>query len=114
MFFSVTNVSPEENNLIIKCVREIVDPIENPRYIFVRKSTLGIFNTTDYHAVPGIIGQKKSYTDIFAGLWNKYIGGCTVIYTRTQEGRQLLLKARKAAFSALVRPSKSKKLSRYE
>lgn len=114
IFFSVTNVSPEENNLIIKCVREIVDPIENPRYIFKRKSRMFFFDTTDFHSIPTIIGQKKSYTDIFAGLWNRYIGGCEVIYTRTQEGRRLLLKARKEAFSSLVRTSKSKKLSRYE
>ena len=114
IFFSVTNVSPEENNLIIKCMREIVDPIENPRYIFTRKSVLGVFNTLDYHAIPTVIGQKKSYTDIFAGLWNKYIGGCEVIYTRTQEGRRLLLKARKEAFSSLVKTTKSKKISRYE
>ena len=114
IFFSVGNVSPEENNLIIKCMREIVDPIENPRYIFVRKSRLGILNTTDYHAVPTIIGQKKTYTDVFAKLWNKYIGGCSIVYTRTQEGRKALLKARKAAFSSLLRSRKSKKLSRYE
>lgn len=114
IFFSVGNVSPEENNLIIKCMREIVDPIENPRYIFVRKSRLGILNTTDYHAVPTIIGQKKAYTDVFAKLWNKYIGGCSIIYTRTQDGRKALLKARKAAFSSLVSSKRSKKLSRYE
>lgn len=114
IFFSVTNVSPEENNLIIKCMREIVDPIENPRYIFVRKGKLGSLHTTDYHAVPSFIGQKKSSVDVFAFLWNKYIGPCQIIYTRTKEGRQALLKARKAAFSSLVRTPKSKKLSRYE
>ena len=114
IFFSVTNVSPEENNLIIKCMREIVDPIENPRYIFIRKSRLSFFHTADYHAMPNIIGQKKAYTDIFAGLWYKYIGACEVIYTRTQEGRRLLLKARKAAFSSLVNTARSKKISRYE
>lgn len=114
IFFSVSNVSPEENNLIIKCMREIVDPIENPRYIFTRKSKLGFWNTTDYHAVPTVIGQKKSYADVFALLWNKYIGGLQLIYTRTAAGRQALLRARKAAFSALVNSPKSKKLSRYE
>ncbi len=114
VFFSVGNVSPEENNLIIKCMREIVDPIENPRYIFVRKGTLSHFVTLDYHSVPAIIGQKKKYIDIFKGLWEKYIGSCKIIYTRSYEGRRLLLKARRAAFSSLQRTSKSKKMSRYE
>ena len=114
IFFSVGNVSPEENNLIIKCMREIVDPIENPRYIFARKSKLWFLPTTDYHAVPTAIGQKKENAEAFALLWNKYIGGCELIYTRSQQGRQSLLKARKAAFSSLVSSKRSKKLSRYE
>ncbi len=114
IFFSVGNVSPEENNLIIKCMREIVDPIENPRYIFARKSKLWFLPTTDYHAVPTAIGQKKENAEVFSMLWNKYIGGCHLIYTRTKEGRQALLKARKAAFSSLLSSKKSKKLSRYE
>ena len=114
VFVSVTNVSPEENNLIIRCLQEVLDPIENPRYIFARKDILwNVFNTTDWHAVPNIIGQKKNNVDIFAGLWDRYIGNCQVIYTRSKEGRKALLKARKAAFSSLV-AEKSKRLSRYE
>lgn len=114
IFFSVTNVSPEENNIIIKSIMEFLDPIENPRYIFIRKGIKGKLQTTDYHAIPAIIGQKKENTDIFKGLWNKYIGECDVVYTRSIEGRKLLIKARKEAFSELVQDSKSKKLSRYE
>ena len=93
---------------------EFLDPIENPRYIFIRKGMKGKLQTTDYHAIPAIIGQKKENTDIFKGLWNKYIGDCDVVYTRSIEGRKLLIKARKEAFSELVQDSKSKKLSRYE
>lgn len=114
IFFSVNNVSPEENNLIIKSIREIVDPIENPRYVFVRKGKVGALSTTDYHALPTVIGQKKEYVKVFEGLWEKYIGPCQMIYTRSKEGRRILLKARKAAFSSLVQKPTSKKLSRYE
>ena len=114
IFFSVTNVSPEENNLIIKSIMEFLDPIANPRYIFVRKGKVHNSDTTDYHAIPSVIGQKKENTDIFKGLWQKYIGDCEIIYTRTAEGRKILVKARKAAFSELVQDTKSKKLSRFE
>ena len=79
IFFSVSNVSPEENNLIIKSIMEFLDPIENPRYLFIRKGKIKNKNTTDYHAIPTIIGQKKENTDIFSGLWNKYIGDCEVV-----------------------------------
>jgi len=114
IFFSVTNVSPEENNLIIKCMREILDPIENPRYVFMRKGNVGSLPTTDYHALPAVIGQKKEYVMVFQKLWEKYIGECQVIYTRSKEGRRVLLRARKAAFSSLMDKPESKKLSRYE
>lgn len=114
IFFSAANLSPEENNLLIKSLAQVLDPIENPRYIFVRKGILGVFKTTDYHAVPAVIAQKKEYTDIFKILWEKYIGPCEVIYTRSKEGRQFLLNARKKAFSSLTAAPKSKKMSRYQ
>lgn len=115
IFCAVENVSTEENNLIINSLIEFLDPIENPRYIFVRNSKLlGFKNTTDYHAIPYVIGQKKDYVELFQMLWNKYIGECDIIYTRTKEGRKTLISARKEAFSDLVRNKKSKKLSKYE
>ena len=114
IFFSAANLTPEENNLLIKSLSEVLDPIENPRYLFIRKGVLGILKTTDYHAVPAVIGQKKEYTDTFKFLWEKYIGPCEVIYTRSKEGRQFLLKARKRAFSSLTAAPKSKKMSRYQ
>ena len=114
IFFSVTNVSPEENNLIIKSIMEFLDPITNPRYLFIRKNNIKNIQTTDYHAIPAVIGQKKENTDIFKGLWQKYIGEGEIIYTRSIEGRKLLIKARKEAFSELVQDKKSKKLSRFE
>ena len=115
VFFSVENISPEENNLLIKCILEFLNPIDNPRYLFVRKGKiLKAIETTDYHAMPGIISQHKNDIDIFQRLWQKYIGKCDMIYTRNPEGRRMLLKARKDAFSDLVRSPKAKQLSRFE
>jgi len=112
-YFTAENLSPEENNLVIKALREFLDPIENPRYIFIRKNLLfDMFAQTDYHAIPTVIAQNKKYTDIFKELWKKYIGDCDIVYTRSIEGRQLLIKARKSAFSNLVRP-KSKRISKW-
>ena len=114
IFFSIKNLSPAENNLLIKCMREFLDPIENPRYILIRKGLLKYIKTTDYHAIPSIISQNKKNISTFQLLWKKYIGKCDVKYTRTKGGRKLLIKARKEAFSDLLRTSKTKKLSRFE
>ena len=93
---------------------EFLNPIENPRYLFIRKGKMNKMQTTDYHAIPAIIGQKKENADMFKFLWKKYIGECDVVYTRSIEGRKTLVKARKEAFSSLVRDEKTKKLSRFE
>ena len=114
IFFSVSNVTPEENNLVIKSMMEFLNPIENPRYLFIRKGSIGSFNTLDYHAIPAIIGQKKENADTFRLLWKEHIGDCNVIYTRTIYGRRMLIKARKEAFSSLVQDKKTEKLSRFE
>lgn len=115
VFFSAANLSPEENNMLINSILEFINPIENPRYLFIRKGKIGkIIETTDYHAMPAAISQSKTGIDIFKHLWEKYIGKCEIVYTRNLKGRKLLLKARKNAFSDLERTSKARKLSRFE
>ena len=114
VFLSCNNLSTEENNLLINSMREFLDPIENPRYLLVRhEKFMNIIRQTDYFAVPAIFSSRRKDVDIFAALWQKYIGPCEIVYTRNYEGRKLLLKARKIAFSS-SRRSKTKKLSKWQ
>ncbi len=107
------NLPVEENNILIKAMQEFLDPIDNPRYLLVKREKLGnIINQVDYFAIPAILSSSKKDVKIFEELWKKYIGPCEVVYTRNIEGRRLLLKARKLAFSASKR-SKTKKISRW-
>lgn len=53
----------------------------------------------DFHAVPLKIGVKKKNAEIFKKYWNRYVGPTNLIYTRTDEGRSALIKARIRAFS---------------
>lgn len=113
-FVSCKNLPVEENNLLIKCLQEFLDPIDNPRYILIKKnSVLGAFGQVDYFALPAIFSARKKDVEIFEQLWKKYIGNCEIVYTRNLEGRKLLLKARKNAFSASKR-EKSKRLSKWQ
>lgn len=114
VFVSVGNVSPEENNLIIRSIREVLEPIQNPRYLLERRELLGFLPTKDFFSVPTAISQKKEYAAIFCQLWNKYIGDCELIFTRSIEGRKKLLYARTHAFSSLFRQSGTRTVSRYE
>ena len=115
IYVSCKNLPTEENNLFIKCIQEFLNPIENPRYLLIRTNRLGkVINQTDYFAIPAILSNNKKCVDIFAKLWEKYIGGSyKIVYTRNLEGRMTLLQARKNSFSATKRP-KSKRLSKWQ
>ena len=113
VYVSCANLPTEENNLFIKCMREFLDPVENPRYLFVRHGNLLGQKQTDYFSIPTILSNNKNDVNIFKSLWEKYIGECEIIYTRNTQGRITLLSARKNAFSNMNRP-KSKRLSKWQ
>lgn len=110
VFIGCYNLPVEENNLLIGCLREFLDPIDNPRYILIKRGDIG--TQVDYFAVPAIMSTCKRDAQIFGQLWNKYIGKGEIVYTRNAQGRKLLLKARKYAFSASKR-EKTEKLSKW-
>ena len=113
-FVSCTNLPAEENNLFIQSLQELLDPIENPRYLLVHHSKfLGIVRQTDYFAVPAVLSANKKSVEMFKKLWERYIGECEIVYTRNLEGRKILLKARKDAYSATKR-ERSKRLSKWQ
>jgi hypothetical protein len=113
-YVSCTNLPAEENNLFIQALQEFLDPVENPRYLLVRNSTfMKKIKQTDYFSIPSVIATNKRYVDLFKQLWNKYIGPCEIVYTRNVEGRKVLLKARKHAFSASNK-KRSKRLSKWQ
>ena len=113
-FVSCTNLPTEENNLFIQSLQELLDPIDNPRYLLVNHSKfLGKIKQTDYFAVPAVLSANKKSVEMFKMLWERYIGECEIIYTRNLEGRKILLKARKDACSASKR-ERSKRLSKWQ
>ena len=113
-YVSCSNLPAEENNLFIQALQEFLDPVENPRYLLIRNSTfLKKIKQTDYFSVPSVIATNKRDVDLFKQLWKRYIGDCEIVYTRNVEGRQVLLKARKHAFSASNK-KRSKRLSKWQ
>ena len=114
LFVSCANLPADENNLFIQSLQEFLDPVENPRYLLVKRSRfLKRIRQTDYFAIPSAISPNKKGVEIFKGLWKLYIGDCDIIYTRSAEGRRVLLKARKYAFSAIKKKA-SKRLSKWQ
>ena len=90
-----------EKSTFILAFKEILAPINNPRYVILRKSKFMIFvKQVDYHALPEILGKKKSHAEYFYAQWNKLVGSSDLIYTRSLEGRKLLLKSRLQSLAA--------------
>ena len=114
LFVTCANLPADENNLFIQSLQEFLDPVENPRYLLVRQTRfLKRIKQTDYFAIPSAISPNKKGVALFERLWLKYIGPCKIVYTRTADGRKVLLKARKYAFSASTM-KKSKRLSKWQ
>ncbi|MGN6398337.1 MAG: DEAD/DEAH box helicase family protein [Mucilaginibacter sp.] len=90
-----------EKSQFINMLQEIIMPVDNPRYVIVRKSRFLFFlNQSDFHSVPEYIGRNKNNAMLFAGQWLQYVGQNDLIYTRTRDGRQMLLKSRLKSLAA--------------
>jgi len=88
-----------EKTLFLDALQEALGPIENPRYLISRNSTVFAFVRNDFHAVPEILGERKEKAEYFEKMWKKYVGPTELIYTRTVEGRKVLVKARNRSLS---------------
>ena len=97
----IQNCTKREESIFLDALEELLSPIENPRYLLKRKSIWGkIFRRQDYLGLPSILATNKEYAWEFSKNWAKYVGKMELIYTRTLEGRQILLQARTKSLSA--------------
>ena len=85
-----------DKTLFAECVSQFWGPIDNPRYVLALHG--GRRRTTEYYAVPEILGRKKEDALIFARCMKRCLGPFEAVYTRTPEGRRLLLRARTSSF----------------
>ena len=93
--------SVHENNLFIKCIEQIYDKVFDAKYIMkIRRKNN--FKGNSYFNVPELFGVNKKTASIFAGEWNKNVCKGELVYTKSNEGRKILLYARKSstAFNA--------------
>lgn len=103
-----------EKSLFINALKEIIGPVNNPRYVILRKSRfMRMISQQDYHSVPDVLGRKKNLAEYFRDEWDRLAGSCELIFTRTIEGRKLILKARMKSLAAQFE-DKSERISKWE
>lgn len=92
------NASVHDENIFHKALKELLSPIENPRYLLIPH---GIFGARRYNcalACPEALGVKNEYAKCLADLLKRSLSKIDTVYTRTEEGRKLILKCRKASY----------------
>ena len=113
---SLTNATIHEQNIFNKAIAEFLSPIENPRYIVIKK---GIINKYDYRysfACPSIIGKKKETAELFNKHITRTFGKYKLVYTRHEEGRKFILKCRAKSYISYnaKKVNNKHKISRWE
>ncbi|WP_078778317.1 DEAD/DEAH box helicase family protein [Elizabethkingia ursingii] len=95
--------SYSEASIFILTLQELLSKIDNPRYLLKTKGILFLKNSINYYPVPDIFGRNKKSAELFARNWIEKSGAASLVFTRTIEGRKLLLTLR---FKALIRKNK--------
>jgi hypothetical protein len=92
---------------------ELFDPITDQRYLVTReeaslsrsfyrpvwyliRSVMRIArrNRSFYHPVPEVFGRKRELAEAFGRSWARWVGGGALVYTRSPEGAETLLRER--------------------
>ncbi|REC60359.1 restriction endonuclease subunit R [Chryseobacterium pennae] len=92
--------SQYESTQFIQTLQEMVSPVDNPRYILKQKKNFFFLKKEQYFPVPEIFAKNKKSAEFFTKTWNKTVGASELIFTRTIDGRNILLKLR---FEALLK-----------
>ena len=78
------------------CMEEIWGILDNPRYLLIRMKKHR--RTQEAYSVPEVFGRQKQRAAVFEKHMRRVLGSYRLVYTRTPEGRKLLLWARTRSF----------------
>jgi len=112
---ALDSASLEDTGIFVTAYRQIFEPVRDQRYLILRDDTrlpspglafiwvlarlwfgpyLESRYKPAYHPVPDVLAARKERATTFASYWSKYLGGGQLIFTRSEEGRHILLEAR--------------------
>ncbi|HLJ26874.1 MAG TPA: DEAD/DEAH box helicase family protein [Candidatus Angelobacter sp.] len=83
----------KEKATFLRALQQVFTPVDHPRYLLARQPFWRVFRE-DYFAVPDVLARKKEFAEFFAHRWRSLVSPVRLVYTRTPEGRALLLRAR--------------------
>ncbi len=111
------NASVHDQNLFHGAMKELLSPIENPRYLLLPKRKMIGYQYSFALACPEVLGAKKEYAECLAKKLKHSMGKLEAVYTRTENGRKLILTCRRASYITYndkVLYQRRKRVSRWE
>ncbi|ANF50103.1 hypothetical protein A0O34_06085 [Chryseobacterium glaciei] len=83
-----------ERSQFIQTLQELISPVDNPRYLLEQKRNLFFIKKNSYYPLPEIFAKNKKSAEFFCNTWSEMMEASDLIFTRTIEGRKILLKLR--------------------
>lgn len=87
-----------EKELFAQCMEEFLAAVDNQRYLLYAPKALGTM--TKYYCVPSVFSKTKQDALFFQKVMSSHLGKYHLVYTRTPQGRAMLLKGRAEAFGS--------------
>lgn len=91
-----------EKSQFITILQELISPVDNPRYLLKQKVSSFFRRSESYYPVPEIFAKNKKSAEFFNKTWSETMERSHLIFTRSVEGRQILLRLR---FQSLMKKS---------
>lgn len=95
---SIMNATRRDKSVFASAINEIMTQIDNPRYIIIKKRKIGrktFYNYSASYSVPKDISAKKESVELFAHKLKRVKGNYVIVYTRSVEGKEELVKCKK-------------------
>jgi hypothetical protein len=97
----VVGAQPYESDIFLDALAELVSPVRNPRYLLQAKGKNWFIPAGwNSFAVPTVLSQKRKHVDALLHEWQRRVGKCRGVYTRSELGRRIVLAARRSSLAA--------------
>ncbi|XMB72308.1 DEAD/DEAH box helicase family protein [Mycoplasmatota bacterium WC30] len=95
---SLINSTRRDKSVFAASINEMMTQIDNPRYVIIKKRKIGkktYYNYSNSYSVPKDLSTNKESVELLAKNLKRVKGRYAVVYTRSVEGRETLLKCKK-------------------
>lgn len=89
-FASLRGGTEREKSVFAGALSEFLGDVQDQRYLIEAQEAAE--GDRVYYPVPEVFGKKKTDAELFTSCVAPYIGSCKLIFTRSEEGKKVLLK----------------------